>query len=161
MCGITGWISWLTSDNGTDTLLKGSVEERHVNQFRCDFSSSSECTEIWHANSFCVTKCPCFFPQVRKKGFKHAFESPPPPLQWRETHVHSVLVLKDRNPTLFGDGERERRGGGGGVGGWVFAQFCLYFSALLKKRGIFNTIKSWHAKFQCLLSNLKNGNEIH
>ena len=29
--------------------------------FRCDFSSCSESTEIWHADPFCVKKCPWFF----------------------------------------------------------------------------------------------------
>ena len=34
-------------------------------------------TPIWHADSFCVKKCPCFFsPQAGKQGFKHVDESP-------------------------------------------------------------------------------------
>ena len=41
--------------------LKGSVEEGRKYLFRCDFFSCSESTEIWHASSFAVKKCPCFF----------------------------------------------------------------------------------------------------
>ena len=109
-----------------------------------------------------------FFLQVVKQGFKHILESPtppPPPLQWHKACTHSVLVLKDRNPTWFGDGQRDRRGvgkGGGGGGGRIIPQFCPYFSAFLKKhRDIFYHKMSWHAKFQWNLSNLKNHNEIH
>ena len=49
------------------------------------FFKCLESAEIWHANSFCVQKCPCvflfflFFPQARKQGFKHILESPPHP----------------------------------------------------------------------------------
>ena len=41
--------------------------------FHWDVSSCSESTEIWHADSFHVKKCPCGFviPQVGKQGFKH------------------------------------------------------------------------------------------
>ena len=46
--------------------LKGSVKERRMYLFRCDFSSCSESAEIWHADSFCVKKCPCLF--FHKRG---------------------------------------------------------------------------------------------
>ena len=75
-----------------------------------------------------------------------------------ETHVHSVLVLRIEILHCL-ETEREREAGGGGGGG-----ICTILSVLfcpIEKKGHCNTIKSWHAKFQCLLSNLKNGNEIH
>ena len=82
-----------------------------------------------------------FFPQAGKQGFKHILESSPPPplsctpppppsisLQYRKRHMHSVLALKDRNSTLFGD---EQRGGGGG--GWIWHNFVHMFLHSWKK----------------------------
>ena len=73
--------------------------------FRSDFSSCSESAEIWLADSFSVSLR--FFPQARKQGFKHVleihtpppFSHPPTSFQSRKRHMHSVLALKDRNPT--------------------------------------------------------------
>ena len=59
-----------------------------------------------------------FFSQAGKRGFKDA--------------AHSVLVLKDRNPTMFGDGNTRRGRGGGGI----FVYFCPYLSAFLKRVNI-------------------------
>ena len=42
-----------TMEEGTK-MLKGSVEERHMYLFRCDFPSCSESAEIWYAYSLCV-----------------------------------------------------------------------------------------------------------
>ena len=38
------------------TQLKGSIKERRLHRFRCDFSSCSESAEISHADSFCLKK---------------------------------------------------------------------------------------------------------
>ena len=69
--------------------------------------------------------------------------------------MHSVLALKDRNSTLFGD---EQRGRGGG--GLNLTQFCPYVSAFLKKKNTQGHKKSRHAKFQPIRSNLENRYEI-
>ena len=48
--------------------------------FRCDFSSCSECTEIWHADSFCVKNCcSCAFHKLQTCSWKSTTKSPPPP----------------------------------------------------------------------------------
>ena len=84
--------------------LKGSVKERGMYLFRCDFSSCSESTEIWHAYSFCVKKGPCFFFHKRVNEASNTLLKvhppsalPPPfcppslPLQWRKTHTCTVF----------------------------------------------------------------------
>ena len=72
--------------------------------------------------------------------------------------MHSVLALKDRNSTLFGD-EQKGRGGGGG---WIWHNFVHVFLHSQKKnhRDIFQHKKSRHAKFQPIRSNLENHYEI-
>ena len=47
--------------------------------FRCDFTSCSESTEIWHADSFCVKKCPVIFSRRQNNMDKIARKSPQPP----------------------------------------------------------------------------------
>ena len=59
--------------------MKGSVEGRCMYLFRCNFSCCSESTEIRHANSFCVEKCPCIFSSRQKNTDKIAWKSHPPP----------------------------------------------------------------------------------
>ena len=57
---------------------------------------------------------------------------PPPPPQLPSNSVkdtHNVLALKDRNPTLFGDWQRE----GGGVRGLTFMHFVHIFPHSWKK----------------------------
>ena len=61
--------------------LKGSMRQRRRFGFRHDVWSCSESTEIWHADSFYVNKCPCFF---FKQGGKSrqtycTWKCPPPP----------------------------------------------------------------------------------
>ena len=80
----------------------------------------------------------------------HHHIPPTPSLQWCKVHTHSVLVLKDWNSTLFGDGQR--RGGGGGD----FWTIVSIFFCLLEKKSNFYHKKSQHAKFQWIPSNLKN-----
>ena len=41
--------------------------------FRCNFSSCSESPEIWHADSFCVKKCPCFFSHEQGNNASNTF----------------------------------------------------------------------------------------
>ena len=62
--------------------MKGSVKERRMYPFWFDFSSCSESAEIWHADSFCVKKCPCvfFFKKAEKYGPNYTKIPPPPPL---------------------------------------------------------------------------------
>ena len=61
--------------------IEGLRASRPQMTFPSDFPSCSESAEIWHVNSFCVKKCPCFFffPQAGKQGLKHILESSPPP----------------------------------------------------------------------------------
>ena len=68
----------ITSLVWSDPQLEGSVKERRMYLFHCDFSSCLESTENWYADSFCVKKRPLFIPQAGKQGFKHVLESPPP-----------------------------------------------------------------------------------
>ena len=73
-------------------ILKGSVKERHMYRFRCDFSSCLESTEIRHADSSYVKICPhTCFQKRRNKASNN----------------------ESRNPTLFGNGQRERERWGG------------------------------------------------
>ena len=76
--------------------------------------------------------------------------------------MHSVLALKDRNSTLFGDEQREGGGGWGGGGGEFDTILSICFCIRKKKihRDIFQHKKSRHAKFQPIQSNLENRYEI-
>ena len=131
---ITNQYWWALSKKGVKWYL-----------FRCNFSSCSETAEIWHANSFCVKNVPVsFFSHKRGneasntlwKSTSPRLLPPPPSNGVKDTNAH-VLVLKDWNPTMFGDSHREK-----------------------KNTGTFFNTKSQHAKFQWILSNLKNRNKI-
>ena len=116
--------------------------------FRCHFSSCSESTEIWHADSFCVKKCPVHFSTSGETGFKHALESPPPPPPPPSPpstpsppsngikHTHAVFLFS-RIEILQCLETDSGRGGGGGVD---LNTIWSIFSAFLKKKlTFFNT----------------------
>ena len=119
-----------------EVLLKGSAQAGLKWLFRSDFPSWSESAEIWHVYSFCVKRCPCFFPQAGKQGFKHILESsppPPPPLQSPSNSVKDTCtVFWPSKMKILRCLETDREGGGGG-GGLNLMQFCPYVSAFLKK----------------------------
>ena len=131
--------------------------------FRCDFSSCSEFTEIWQADSFCVKKCPCFFKEGWKICTKYAQNStispPPPPLSLSISKQHSILFLESQNTVHVSFTLSE---GGRGEGCWTFKNmFEALFPHLWEKtEGHFLTQKELACQIQRILSNLKNCNEI-
>ena len=62
--------------------------------------------------------------------------------------MHSVWALKDRNPTLFGDRQRERK--------VDFRTILSIFFCFLKKHGHFSTQKESTWQISTILSNLEN-----
>ena len=130
--------------------MKGSIEERRMYLFRCNFSSCSESAEIWHADSFYVKKCPCVFFHKRENKASNTFlkvhppppspppspsplPPPPPPLPSNSVkHTLTVFWLSGIEILRCLDTDR-----GTGVGGGE--RFCTYFFAFLKKGTFFNT----------------------
>ena len=134
----------------------GSVQERHMYRFRCDFSSCSESTEICHANSFLVKNVPVS--SSRQKNMdKPRWKSPPPPVSPSPNDV-GFRCLKNEQCVGGGGGNR---GGGGGVD--FHARVWSLVFPLVEKNvwDIFPRKKSLHAWFQWILRNLKNRDETH
>ena len=80
--------------------MKGSVKERRMCLFWFDFSSCSESAEIWHADSFCVKKCPCvfFFTSGETRLETRSWKStPPPPLSNGVKHTHAQCFSSQRS----------------------------------------------------------------
>ena len=61
-----------------------------------DFSSCSESTEIWHANSFCKKKSSCcFFFSGRQKNMDKIAQNCPLPLSLSVSKQFRILILKN------------------------------------------------------------------
>ena len=152
--------------------MKGSVKGRRMYLFRCDFSSCSESTEIWHAYSFCVKKCPCFFfKKAEKHGPNytkiHPNPPPPPPLS-PSPNIVGFRSLRTKTLCMcvfyaIGGGGEGRRGGGGQKGGGGLSRACLKprFPACEKKtQGHFLTQKESACQISADSEQLENRTEI-
>ena len=130
--------------------LRGSVEGGRMYLFPSDFSSCSESTEIWHADSFCVKEMSlCFFlPQAGQWGFKLARESQPPPNllpphpplppsnDVKHTHAQCFSSQGSKSYSVWRRTQGER--GEGGVD--LRTIWSIFFSAFIqKRRDIFDT----------------------
>ena len=124
------------------------MEGRRKYLFRCDFSSCSESTEIWHADSFCVKKCPCVF--FNKRGNEasnmllkvHTTPSAPPPpppsssTVVKHTHAQCFCFQRSKSYNVWRRTQGER---GGGVDFRVI--WSLLFCLLKKNIGTFFNTK--------------------
>ena len=156
-CGYVGWMSVRLSVPCKQ--LKGSVKERNMHLFCCDFSSCSESTEIWHAYSFWVKKYRVFFFKKAEKYGPNCTKIHPTPLPLCPS-PNIVGFQSLRTKTLhvcFTPLEGGSEEGGG------LSRACLkpcFPTCGKKNRDIFWHKKSQHAKFHQIPENLKNRNEI-
>ena len=117
--------------------------------FRCNFSSCSESTEIWHADSFVLLKCPCFFSRRHKNMDKIARSSTPPSLCPSPNNV-GFRFLRAKTPCVCVILEE------GGVVDFQECVWSLVYPLVEKKSGtFFNTKRVGMPNF-----NVKNCNEI-
>ena len=112
--------------------------KRGVYRLRCKFLSSSESTEVRHADSY-VINCPrTFFLQAGKQGFKDVHEPPHPPIPMLGTPLNTHAQWFQFSRIKGGRGrERERErgvGGGGGGWGWGSRNFVHIFLAAWEKK---------------------------
>ena len=140
------------------------MEGRSMYLFRSNFLSCLESTEIWHAYSFCVKRCPCFFFKKAENMDQIARKSTPPPLPLcLSPNIVGFRLLRTTTLCMC---VFYAIGGGGGGGGRREVDLqervwsLIYPLVQKKQRDIFWHKKSRHAKFQQIPSNLKNRNKI-
>ena len=140
------------------------MEGRRKYLFRCNFLSCSESTEIWHADSFCVKKCPCVFfstsgeTRLQTRSWKSTpLLPPPPPFSNGVKHTHAQCFSsqwsKSYNVWRWTQGE-------GGGGGFSCNLVHISLPSWKKNTEIFQHKKNRHTKFQWIPSISKNRNEI-
>ena len=121
---------------------------------------------IFHAYSFCVKKCPCyFFKKAEKYGPNYTKIHPPPPLPlcpypnivgFRSLRTLCMCVFYD-----IGGGEGQKGGGGGGEVRWTFkSEFQASFPRLWKKKpGHFLTQKESACQISADSEQLEKSNQ--
>ena len=109
--------------------LKGSMEERRMYRFRCDFWSCLETTEMRHADSSYVKNSPCIFSgEARLQTHSWKSTSPPPSNGGNSVETHKQCFCSEgwKSYIVLIQTEWEWEEG-------IFVQFCPYFFYLLDK----------------------------
>ena len=150
--------------------VRGAVQAGPIWLLHSDFPSCSESPEIWHVYSFCVQKCSCGFFFKNAETYRQncvKILPLPPPISLSTSKQHRISIHESQSAM---HGSFMLLEGGGGGGGWVCEKKGVDFQERVwslvsplvekKRRESFSQKRSLHAKFQWIVSNLKNRYEI-